>query len=70
VSPVPVEGSLWERSDEVFRVESVYEARQRLGDNSFAPVTLVKAVVVEPMPSHWTLDRFLEGFTPYDPEAE
>lgn len=67
---LPADGSLWERHDEVYRVEKVYGAHQREQDGSLTPVTLVKLIVVEPMPSHRVLDKFLEDFTPYDPDAE
>jgi hypothetical protein len=69
-SGLPAVGSLWERDDEVYKVELVYEAQQDDGNGGYKPVTLVKHIMVEPMPWHGNLDKFLEHYTPYDPEAE
>lgn len=67
---VPVEGSLWERDDEVFRVEKVYEAqRRRKHAEGFEPCTLVKLICVEPMPRSCSIEGFERFYSPYDPDA-
>lgn len=63
------EGTLWERDDEVYRVEKVYEAK-RLTEAGYTPITLVKVVCVEPAPRHTNVEKFLELYEPYDPDAD
>lgn len=65
----PQAGSLWERDDEVFRVEQVYEATEHDGKGGLRPITLVKVILVEPMPHHCRVDVFMENYKPYEEEG-
>lgn len=67
---LPAVGSLWEKDDEVYRVELVYPAKASDGNGGYKDITLVKVIVVEPAPWHCRIETFREKYTPYDPDAD
>lgn len=75
VNPAIPEGSIWERDDELFIVEKVYEAHRKSQPSegtmpALVPMTLVKFRCIDPMPRHTEVHNFTEHYHPYDPEAE
>lgn len=71
----PIEGSIWERDDELYMVEKVYEAKRSSRPEegtmpAFVPITLVKTVRITNMPGHVELATFREKWRPYDPEED
>ena len=71
----PIEGSIWERNDELFIVERVYGAHEAVpaSEGTAIPtraVVLVKHRCIRPMPNHSRLDKFIEFYHPYDPERD
>lgn len=61
-----IDGGIYERNDEIYLVEKVYDAK----DGKLNPIRLVKFKVIDSMPGHMNIEKFCELYKPYDPEAD